>query len=219
MMATKAPNLPPGWPSLFWLTFNRSANAMALLRPDRVFVAINSAYEEALGYESEDLIGRRVDRIVAPSHWRRLETEWSELQRTGRVCGQRDLLRGDGRRLRIRYAAHRENLTRSALVLSVVTDELLVPTQADLEHPTSADRLTSRELEIVHQIAAGHRAHEIAGHLSIGTVTVRTHVRNAMAKLGVRSQAQLVATVLGNGPPSGVSSRHGSYYRTAGHGS
>ena len=45
----------------------------------------------------------------------------------------------------------------------------------------------------------GRRWHEIAADLFITQATVKTHVRNAMRKLGARSQAQLVAMTLATG--------------------
>ena len=48
-------------------------------------------------------------------------------------------------------------------------------------------------------VAAGQTGPEIADHLHISHATVRTHVRNAMAKVGARSRAHLVAKALGDG--------------------
>ena len=48
-------------------------------------------------------------------------------------------------------------------------------------------------------VAAGETGPEIAEHLRISHATVRTHVRNAMTKLGARSRAHLVAKALGEG--------------------
>jgi DNA-binding NarL/FixJ family response regulator len=48
-------------------------------------------------------------------------------------------------------------------------------------------------------IAHGESGPEIADQLHISHDTVRTHVRNAMTKLGARSRAQLVAKSLGDG--------------------
>ena len=42
------------------------------------------------------------------------------------------------------------------------------------------------------------RSSEIAKVLNISSETVRTHVRNAMTKLGAHTRAQLVALVLSN---------------------
>ena len=48
-------------------------------------------------------------------------------------------------------------------------------------------------------VAAGETGPEIAEQLQISHATVRTHVRNAMSKVGARSRAHLVAKALGNG--------------------
>ena len=59
--------------------------------------------------------------------------------------------------------------------------------------------LTPREREIVRLVAAGSTGPEIADELGIAHETVRTHVRNAMDKLGARSRAHLVAKAIGEG--------------------
>jgi DNA-binding NarL/FixJ family response regulator len=64
--------------------------------------------------------------------------------------------------------------------------------------PTSKP-LTLREREVVQLVALGLSGPEIADELHIAHDTVRTHVRNAMAKCGARSRAHLVAKALGDG--------------------
>jgi DNA-binding NarL/FixJ family response regulator len=64
------------------------------------------------------------------------------------------------------------------------------------EEPASGT-LSAREREVVRLIALGESGPEIAAELHITHDTVRTHVRNAMAKLGARSRAHLVAKALG----------------------
>jgi DNA-binding CsgD family transcriptional regulator len=65
--------------------------------------------------------------------------------------------------------------------------------------PQPASALSRREVEIVGMVAQGATSAEIASALHVSQNTVRTHVRNAMVKLDVRSRAHLVATVLGDG--------------------
>jgi DNA-binding NarL/FixJ family response regulator len=60
-------------------------------------------------------------------------------------------------------------------------------------------RLFEREREVVRLVADGFGGREMADELHIARDTARTHVRNAMAKLGARSSAQLVAKALGDG--------------------
>ena len=62
-----------------------------------------------------------------------------------------------------------------------------------------ADRrsvLTKREREILRLLADGLRNEQIGRQLSISPLTVRTHVRNAMTKLGTRTRCHAVAEAL-----------------------
>jgi DNA-binding CsgD family transcriptional regulator len=57
--------------------------------------------------------------------------------------------------------------------------------------------LSPREHEIVSMLARGDAGREIAAKLQLSGETVRTHIRNAMARTGTRTRSQLVAmTVL-----------------------
>jgi DNA-binding CsgD family transcriptional regulator len=55
---------------------------------------------------------------------------------------------------------------------------------------------TARERQILGMVAGGATDGEIAGHLALSRATVRTHVRNAKAKLGASTRAQAVALAL-----------------------
>ena len=59
--------------------------------------------------------------------------------------------------------------------------------------PTLSTGLTTRELELLPLIAEGLQSHEIAERLDIAKVTVDNHRRNILAKLGMRSAAELAA--------------------------
>lgn len=54
-------------------------------------------------------------------------------------------------------------------------------------------RLTDRELEILRLMATGVRVTEVAGEMCLSVKTVKNHLTNIYAKLGVRSAAQAVA--------------------------
>jgi len=69
----------------------------------------------------------------------------------------------------------------------------------DVSSESKAGALTERELEISRLVALGRSGPEIADELLIAHDTVRTHVRNAMTKVGARSRAQLVAKAVGDG--------------------
>ena len=81
------------------------------------------------------------------------------------------------------HAAHRRDLRT-------------LPTSS---RPDPACILSPRELEVVRLIAEGLTNARIADHLGISTPTVKTHVNNAFAKLGVaeRRTAAVRAATLG----------------------
>jgi DNA-binding NarL/FixJ family response regulator len=57
--------------------------------------------------------------------------------------------------------------------------------------------LSPRELQILDLLADGLNGHAVAKQLFLSPETVRTHVRNAMTKLGARTRVQAVALVVG----------------------
>lgn len=64
---------------------------------------------------------------------------------------------------------------------------------------TTTERLTAREMEVLHSLAQGYSNRKIAALLYVSEDTVKTHVRHILEKLGVqgRTQAILVAMQLG----------------------
>jgi DNA-binding CsgD family transcriptional regulator len=58
------------------------------------------------------------------------------------------------------------------------------------------DRLTSREREVMELLLAGLGAEAIGARLGIAVSTVRTHLQNVFAKLGVSSRAEAAAWAL-----------------------
>ena len=189
-----------GWRSLFWVAFNLSKNPMIVLQRDRVLAEANGAFLEAFGYTRARALGRKLDEFVAEDSRRRMKKDWWGLLRTGRLNGDRELIRGDGRHARVQFAAHREIVTGRDLILGVVLELDGRPMRCG-KAPVDASpaALTGREREVVALVALGRRRREIADELFISDATVKTHLRNAMHKLDVHSQAQLVAVALTRG--------------------
>jgi DNA-binding NarL/FixJ family response regulator len=74
--------------------------------------------------------------------------------------------------------------------------------------PTADYGLTTREAEVLRLIAQGCSNAELADQLCVSAATVKTHINNLFAKLGVRDRAQAVAFAYNHGfaepsPPTG----------------
>lgn len=63
--------------------------------------------------------------------------------------------------------------------------------------------LTTREREIIGKVAAGMSGAEIASELVLSPETVRTHIRNAMTKLGASTRSQAVVLAMEQGQIAG----------------
>jgi PAS domain S-box-containing protein len=188
-----------GWAALFWGAFKGSRNAMVLLDDQRRHLDVNGAYLKLLGYRRDALIGRPVWELVAGGP-QLTEQEWRETIAHHEFNGEADLVRADGTTVTVQYAGHTELVTgeRRVLFVALSTSRWGRHSRRETDGATQ-DALSSREREIVRLVAAGETGPEIADQLHISHATVRTHVRNAMAKVGARSRAQLVAKALGNG--------------------
>jgi DNA-binding CsgD family transcriptional regulator len=60
----------------------------------------------------------------------------------------------------------------------------------------SRARLTPRELSVLRLVSTGNQCHDAAEALGLGEETIRSHLKKAQAKLGVRNRAHAVAEAL-----------------------
>ncbi len=189
-----------GWETLFNAAFKDSRNAMVLLDANRRIVDVNGATLTLLGHRRARMLGRPVyDFVVGgpavpPS-------EWQKMLREGRAAGEAAMRSADGSSVGVQWAATVEVITGSRRVLLVAMSTSRwgrrFRREVDGDRPNGG--LSARERDIVRLVALGSTGPEIADELHIAHDTVRTHVRNAMAKTGARSRAHLVAKALGEG--------------------
>ena len=199
-----------GLPGLFWAAFERCRNGMILVDDDRVCVDVNDAFVQLLGYKRSELIGHRYHEFAVKPPLS--DQAWRELVDGTDFYATRELRRADGRNVRVELAGHRESVTGGGLILIVVLRRVRGSRSGEGHDDAPDTRLTDRELEIVEMIAFGLSGPEIATELHLSHATVRTHVRNAMKKLGAHSRAHLVAKVYGDGivpPPRAASDGSG----------
>jgi DNA-binding NarL/FixJ family response regulator len=61
-------------------------------------------------------------------------------------------------------------------------------------------QLSTREREVLDDLAKGRQAQEIAANLGVSISTVRTHIRSIFVKLKVNSQLALLARLVSDAP-------------------
>jgi PAS domain S-box-containing protein len=206
--APVAPPEPPrtvvtprdGWPGLFAAAFQQSRNAMVLVDDQRRQMDANGAYLKLLGVRRDALIGVPISRFVSggPIASNR---EWAAALATVQFTGEADMVRADGGVVAVQWGATTEVVTGRRLVLFVALSTSRWGGRFRRGEDPEAEQgiLSPREREVVGHVAHGHTAREIAEELHISHDTVRTHVRNAMVKLGARSRAHLISKSLGEG--------------------
>jgi PAS domain S-box-containing protein len=198
--AIPAPARPGDWSRLFWSAFRTSRNAMALVGHDRVLVDVNGAFVRLAGHRRDAVIGRPIAQFIVDGP-RYTDAEWRAALASGQFTGDAEVIHVDGGGVAVQWDASTEVVTGRHLVLFVAlnTSRWGARFRRDVPPDEVCQGLTAREREVVGLVASGATGREIADELHISHDTVRTHVRNAMAHLGARSRAHLVAKALAGG--------------------
>ena len=196
--ANRAPGGVPddGYAQVFWTAFRRSANAMFVAGLDRRIVAVNDAGTALAGRSADALTGERMTTLFDDPAEAPADAVWRAQVLRGESFGRRRIRRPDGSARVVDFAMRATGREGTVLVLGVCIRNRAGRRSAPAREPAP---LTTREKEIVGRIALGEVTPEICAALHIAPDTVRTHVRNAMAKTGARTRAQLIAIALTEG--------------------
>lgn len=181
---------------MFWTAFRRSANAMFVTDLERRILAVNDAATVLAGRSADALIGERFSTVLDDPAEAPDDAAWQAQVLRGESFGRRRVRRPDGSTREIEYAMRAARTGGTVLVLGVCLRERAGGAS---ERPHEPAPLTRREREIVRLIALGETTPQICTALFIAPDTVRSHVRNAMAKTGARTRAQLIAIALTDG--------------------
>jgi PAS domain S-box-containing protein len=173
-----------GWKALFRAVLQNTRNPMAVVDEDRRIVDVNPPAMALTGFARPELIGRTADEFFADHEKPDFEREWLQLVLSGDGMAEREMVCADGGRVTIQYRASRRAVGSRRLVVYLATQV----------RPVTG--FSPREQEIVRLVAQGFTTRDIADELRLSLETVRTHIRNAMAKLRARTRAQLVARAL-----------------------
>lgn len=183
-----------GWERFFWPVFNRSSIPMVIADDQRVRVAVNRSMCDHLKRSRAELVGRKIDCDISPPTLAQFRAARERLIQLDDAIaeGRGGSVRWCVAALAVRRASHRDRGTPAR------------PGRAPVgRRGRRSGRSSRRRAElsgaVVHLLTLGLTSGEIAERLSISVTTVRTHVRNAMAKTGAKTRAQLVAIALAAG--------------------
>jgi PAS domain S-box-containing protein len=190
----------------FWSIFDHSRIPMALIDRNRRYVSVNDAVVELYEYPRDEILGRLAGRTSPDHESPAFDALWEQLVRSEELYGEQVVTHANGTHMDVSYAAHATTVGDRWLALVVTLSARFRPDGPELLGPAAAgsrndkrSKLTNREREVVRMVALGSSTRGIAADLGLSFETVRTHVRNAMAKTGAHTRAQLVALVLADG--------------------
>jgi PAS domain S-box-containing protein len=192
------------WESLFWTVFAASGNPMAIVDANRRVVSANGALQRLLSRAEEQVVGRSIDESLPPADRRTIAGRWRAMLTRGEGHGVQVLVIDRDVHTTVSYAAHVAHIGGRLVILIV-----LMAAEGDravVRSDSAPAALTPRELEVIRRVALGATSREIADDLFVTTETIRTHVRNAMAKTGTKTRAHLVAAAICRGLLPAISS-------------
>jgi PAS domain S-box-containing protein len=193
------------WESMFWAVFASSENPMAIVEANRRIVSANGALQRLLSRSEEEVVGRSIDESLPPADQRTIADRWRAMLARGEGHGVQKLVVDRDLDTTVSYAAHVAHIGGRLVILVVLMADR-ERDRAVVGSDSPPAPLTPRELEIIRRIALGATSREIGDDLFVTTETVRTHVRNAMAKTGTRTRAHLVAAAVCRGLLPAISS-------------
>jgi PAS domain S-box-containing protein len=193
--ALASPLLPASEEDLLESFLDRAPVALLVADDERQVLAVHGPWVELLGYTADQAREMRLDDVVSTESRPGLGLRWSDLMTAGAATARLGIVQADGSRIEVRYSALANVLPGRHLVLFLAERQ----TPARPTRSRRAGQLTLREQESLRLVAMGMTTTAAAERLGISPETVRTHVRNAMNKLGARTRAQAIAVAMRDG--------------------
>lgn len=169
-----------------------AAARLALERPIRVLVLGASIRRDHVLAALETVSGQapRTRCLVV------LEESGEEEQSQVLMAGAAAILPCEAAPTRVAQAIHALNAGEAVVpppLLMTLLRRFRRATRAARMRDTALGPLSSREWQIIGELAAGHTTGETAQHLDIALATVHSHLRNIYRKLGVNSRSDALA--------------------------
>lgn len=192
------------------MAFERSRHPMLIADDQRRWVTGNTAACELLGIAREAVPWHTMDEFTPRSERPRLEEQWQTFLACGAAEGWYQLYVPDRGPVPVEFSATANVLPARHLSVFIPPDEaaadlagIAPPGEAAWKAVTAEEngrlQLTEREREIMTLVASGLQSGDIAERLFLSPETIKSHVHNAMGKLGAHTRAHAVAIALVTG--------------------
>ncbi|MDP9143465.1 MAG: PAS and helix-turn-helix domain-containing protein [Actinomycetota bacterium] len=180
---------------------------MLIADDQRRWVSGNAAASELLGIARDDIPWRTMDDFTPASERTRLAEHWQAFLTSGAAEGWYQLYVPDQGPIPVEFSATANVLPGRHLLVFIPPDEASAgqAEKGSLREPawtlnaaegSGRAQLTEREREVMTLVASGLHTAEVAERLFLSPETVKTHVQNAMSKLGAHTRAHGVAIAL-----------------------
>lgn len=190
--------------------FQRSLHPMLIADDQRRWVTANNAACELLGIAQEEVSWHTMDDFTPPSERPRLERQWASFLSSGEAEGWYQLYVPGRGPLPVEFSGIANVLPARHLSVFIPAEEAANRGAAETLvreaawTPVAArgrgrPELTVREREVMTLVASGLQSGDLAKRLFLSPETVKSHVQNAMGKLGARTRAHAVAIALLSG--------------------
>lgn len=193
----------PGAASHLRSAFALSQHSMLIADDQRRWVTGNAAACELLGITQEEISWHTMDEFVPADARERLDERWEEFLANGAAEGWYRLSIPARGQVPVEFSATANVLPSRHLSVFLPADGSSGPSESDaLEwKPVPAESagrlpLTDREREVMTLVASGLQGADIAERLFLSPETIKSHVQNAMGKLGAHTRAHAVAIAL-----------------------
>ena len=213
-------------PPAFRSAFDNSMNAMVVVDDDRRFIDVNLAACKLFGRTREDLHDQRLDDTAMPGEY---DTIWDEVMAAGSFSVDRQINRPDGSHVLVRVIATADvepgrhfatylpiPMRLGAAAFAHPAGKSTAASRAEErrahERRASERRRGDRRTPVLRGrtcLPASARSSRcsrraatgegIAHSLGLSAETIRTHVRNAMDKLEVRTRSHAIAVAIRSG--------------------
>jgi DNA-binding CsgD family transcriptional regulator len=183
---------------------------MLIADDQRRWVTGNDAACDLLGIAREEVPWYRMDDFTPPGERQKLEEQWKAFLASGGAEGWYQLYVPDRGPIPLEFSATANVLPARHLSVFIPPDEASRGQAGDAPVLDAAWTpvmledggrlpLTEREREVMTLVASGLQSSDIAERLFLSPETVKSHVQNAMGKLGAHTRAHAVAIALVTG--------------------